>query len=364
MAEIISVSTSHFLGLFKLSVLWKNRASIADALNALHTGVFLPNSRRSGLSEKILIKNCITKVYMLIAFHSATLVATVFNIIGSSLVTKFKFDDYELWKMPWIPFRLFPITTTIVYYTIYVYQTVTLILFACIIITTDLMVVAVLVHITTQFHILASVMRTLVENNSVNYISEQYDLYLRKKLKYAAYYHQELIKLTDRFEELFNMLVLAIFMGNCIVLCFGMYLMSSGELELNQLISEFTYLITVVMQIFLYCYYGNMITEASDAISFACYETDFVGTDLRFQKGLLLIMMRSQRPIVLTAGKFAQISLAAFVAENRDEEPTKKKPKSKILRIGTWNIRSINNKEEELEEEFSKAKEEQKRRRT
>lgn len=41
--------------------------------------------------------------------------------------------------------------------------------------------------------------------------------------------------------------------------------------------------------------------------------------------------------------------------ENKKYKEDKKKP-GKILKIGTWNIRSLNGKEHELIEEFEKAK--------
>lgn len=64
----------------------------------------------------------------------------------------------------------------------------------------------------------------------------------------------------------------------------------------------------------MYCYYGNEITLASVSISDACYDANFVGTNLSYQKDLLIIMQRSQKPVNHTIGKFANLTLTAFVS--------------------------------------------------
>lgn len=72
--------------------------------------------------------------------------------------------------------------------------------------------------------------------------------------------------------------------------------------------------IALSVQVLNFCYWGNEVTLNSLAVADACNEVDYVGTDLRFQKGLALIIQRSQRPVELTAGKFAVLSLNTFVS--------------------------------------------------
>lgn len=74
------------------------------------------------------------------------------------------------------------------------------------------------------------------------------------------------------------------------------------------------YIAAVMVQVCLYCYWGNEITLQSQAISLACYEASFPGTDLRFQQDLKFIMQGSHRPIILTAGKLTNLSLDTYMA--------------------------------------------------
>lgn len=52
----------------------------------------------------------------------------------------------------------------------------------------------------------------------------------------------------------------------------------------------------------------------SQKIMQACYDSDWLDYDKSMKKTLLLIMERAKRPVALTAGKFATLSLTSFVA--------------------------------------------------
>lgn len=70
-------------------------------------------------------------------------------------------------------------------------------------------------------------------------------------------------------------------------------------------------------QLLLLSYWGHRVLEESQAVADVCYQIDFVGSDTRFQKGLQLMIERSQRPIYFTAGKFSQVTLSNFVSVRR-----------------------------------------------
>lgn len=69
----------------------------------------------------------------------------------------------------------------------------------------------------------------------------------------------------------------------------------------------------IICEISLICYWGNEISLESQNVIHACYDVNFFGSDVRFQKALFLIMERSKRPITLTAGKFSPLTLGTFL---------------------------------------------------
>ncbi|KAK5638613.1 hypothetical protein RI129_012908 [Pyrocoelia pectoralis] len=66
-------------------------------------------------------------------------------------------------------------------------------------------------------------------------------------------------------------------------------------------------------EIILISYWGNEVTLESQNVLKACYDMEFYGADVRFQKGLILMMERSKRPITFTAGKFSALTLGTFI---------------------------------------------------
>lgn len=53
-------------------------------------------------------------------------------------------------------------------------------------------------------------------------------------------------------------------------------------------------------------------TFKSTTIQDSCYLSDWINFDTKVRKTLFIIMERSKRPVYLTAGKFANLSLDSF----------------------------------------------------
>lgn len=66
------------------------------------------------------------------------------------------------------------------------------------------------------------------------------------------------------------------------------------------------------LQVGLFSYWGEQVIQESQKVGLAAYESNFPGTDLRFQKAVALIIRRSQTPTVITAGKFTDIGMPTF----------------------------------------------------
>lgn len=69
----------------------------------------------------------------------------------------------------------------------------------------------------------------------------------------------------------------------------------------------------MLYQLYRYCVCGNEVLLHSLAISQTVFETDWIIADDSIQKSFLLMMVRAQRPIELTAAKFVILSLETFM---------------------------------------------------
>lgn len=70
----------------------------------------------------------------------------------------------------------------------------------------------------------------------------------------------------------------------------------------------------MLFQLLTYCGNGNEVILHSGSVSDAVFECNWIVLDDSSKNEFLLIMMRSQRPIKLTAAKFAFLSLETYMA--------------------------------------------------
>lgn len=61
------------------------------------------------------------------------------------------------------------------------------------------------------------------------------------------------------------------------------------------------------------CYWGNVVITESADLAVACYDVDFIGSDVRFQRSLQMMIQMCQREMCFTSGKLAPLSLQTFV---------------------------------------------------
>lgn len=66
-------------------------------------------------------------------------------------------------------------------------------------------------------------------------------------------------------------------------------------------------------QVYLYCWAATNVTEQAEAVSAAAYSCSWVDASERFKRSLRIIISRSQKPLVLTAGHLYPINREAFL---------------------------------------------------
>nr|CAD7448550.1 unnamed protein product [Timema bartmani] len=77
------------------------------------------------------------------------------------------------------------------------------------------------------------------------------------------------------------------------------------------------YFITALFEIFLYCWYGDLLLSKSTGIQEAAYNSAWPEGSRRFKQSIGLIIVRAQRTACVTVGKFRVVSLETFVSNNK-----------------------------------------------
>ncbi|KAM3956747.1 odorant receptor 94b [Aphomia sociella] len=97
------------------------------------------------------------------------------------------------------------------------------------------------------------------------------------------------------------------------ILCMAAYKLVSLNVLSIEFASMTLFLTCILFELLLYCYFGNEVQVESDRMVESMYATQWLGTPVRFQRSLLIMMERAKRPLRPVAGRIVPLSLDTFV---------------------------------------------------
>ncbi|KAF2880206.1 hypothetical protein ILUMI_25965, partial [Ignelater luminosus] len=241
-----------------------------------------------------------------------------------SLIKRIINSNYR--EFPYGPFPTLNTTNSFNYEICWLYQVVSFTAFGWTCATVDLLICSVLMNICYQFKVLQNFLKQMVEVSHKPMVekqglpnSEKVEIdtsivlckYLEKTLKTAVSYHVAILDIASEIETTFSELLLMAFLVTLAILCISVYQMAIAT-TLTGVVRHLFEGSTAVLQVAIYCYWGEQVTRESQNVGFSAYNANFTGSDLKFQKALVLIIRRSQTPTVITAGGFTDIGLPTF----------------------------------------------------
>ncbi|XP_072375698.1 odorant receptor 13a-like, partial [Diabrotica undecimpunctata] len=164
-----------------------------------------------------------------------------------------------------------------------------------------------LIHINAQLQYLQSNILHMFDDTH-NYLN-----IWESRVRFCTKYHIEIIRYTREVFGHFDLLLIvhvsltSVIMG---VLCFQMVF----EENISDKLRYFLHLGGWVAMLFLTCYYGQLILTQSELIGNAVYNSKWYNCPSSLQKSVLLMILRSQRPLKLTAASISTLSLQTFLS--------------------------------------------------
>ncbi|XP_076279861.1 odorant receptor 4-like [Lasioglossum baleicum] len=137
----------------------------------------------------------------------------------------------------------------------------------------------------------------------------------KKHFRFVAVRHQELILFSERIEQLFTFISLAQLISNTIVSCCLGYLVIIGVQEgsdLPELLKFGVCYVAICIEIFICCFAGEYLNVKNNMIVEAAYEISWYNMQPSMSRQVILLLLRSQKGIQLTFGKFSALSLDTF----------------------------------------------------
>ncbi|XP_012060575.1 PREDICTED: odorant receptor Or2-like [Atta cephalotes] len=117
----------------------------------------------------------------------------------------------------------------------------------------------------------------------------------------------------ERINAVFTLMISVQFTISSTVLCLSIYKMLTKNLLSLEFAWSSSYLGCMLMQIYLYCWFGNEVTLKSTEIGNVIYEMEWPMLPVDLMKILLLIITRSKRPIKITSGYMITLSNDSFM---------------------------------------------------
>ncbi|EDW03137.1 odorant receptor 67a-like [Drosophila grimshawi] len=129
-----------------------------------------------------------------------------------------------------------------------------------------------------------------------------------KLLQNLISYHNKLLGLSDVINKVFGFPLLLNVLASSLIVCFVGFQMTLG-LSTEQVCKLAVMLVAQILEIYLICYFSDMLIIASGSLAASVYQMNWIEADTRYKKMLILIALRAQRPVCLKATVFLDVSM-------------------------------------------------------
>ncbi|KAH1007445.1 hypothetical protein HUJ04_004675 [Dendroctonus ponderosae] len=152
----------------------------------------------------------------------------------------------------------------------------------------DLIALTLMCIVKGQICVLNDKIRSLEEINA----SKGHGAQRVKYVSGCVLHHTKIIELVALIENVYSQIVLIEYLTSMVVICNIGFQLVIVELASFAFLLMLTFLVTMLCQLGMYCWFGNEIMLHSAAIRDACYESDWIHSCPQVRKMLLMIMER------------------------------------------------------------------------
>nr|UEN71255.1 olfactory receptor 72 [Gregopimpla kuwanae] len=168
---------------------------------------------------------------------------------------------------------------------------------------------AIVLHVSAQLENLYNRMENMAKGDD----AENFEIEFRTNMDE----HERLIRFSGMIESTFSLMLLGVIAGFTMMFCMQGYEiieMLSDDIErpIIQIAVNIFYVIYATYLMFGFSAVGQTLVTQSEKIQYATYNCEWYNRSAQEAAQLIPVLVRSQRPLVITAGKFVSLNLAAF----------------------------------------------------
>uniref|UniRef100_A0A6P7FWH3 Odorant receptor n=2 Tax=Diabrotica virgifera virgifera TaxID=50390 RepID=A0A6P7FWH3_DIAVI len=136
---------------------------------------------------------------------------------------------------------------------------------------------------------------------------------LHQELGHVIEHVKLLFEVRDDVESLFTFVTLIQTLCSLFIFASCMFVASIVPMTSPDFFAQMEFFLCVLVQLAVMCWSGNEITTAGYDFGQALYNSDWFSCSKRFKSSMVLTMIRMQRPIVLSIGKFTPLTITTLV---------------------------------------------------
>ncbi|XP_046472631.1 odorant receptor 10-like isoform X1 [Neodiprion pinetum] len=331
-------SLMHFTVCLKIGLFFAKITELKRICDRLRTSVFLPNQERSpGEPEVVAIAVKMSVGYLLV-YYSMTVVI----LANCFIAPLYREKPLETLNANPADSKPEPPQNPLPYYTYvfcnalkspcyeiaYIYQTLSTLICSLVLIHCDNLYLFIVMFCTSQLRILNASLETVIRRAARNCPKQRWKEYAglrtkrndvvdRESFRLGANcvkHHHAILEVLDELEGIYNLVILIQFLSHLVQLCFQMFIVSEISLLSFDGLSMLAFVVAMVIEVYVYCQCGNEIEIESSKISQSAYNAQWTSSSEPVKRMLLIIMLRAQRPVEFTVGKFVKLSLRTLVS--------------------------------------------------
>ncbi|RZC34402.1 7tm 6 domain containing protein, partial [Asbolus verrucosus] len=305
---------AEMLIVLKACCLIKNMRILKQLMTTLDSNLFQPKSTR----QRLLVESSLNFwKRMNKTFWSMGTCTVIFWGIFPILDNTFK--NYRLPFFAWYPYDT---KTSPLYEITYIYQVISTSFAAYVNINTDTLIAALNMYTGTQIDLLCDNLRNL------HYPDE----YFNKKLIICVRHHQAILIFANDSNRFFNWIIFLQFFVSAISIGITMFQITVVKLHIilqtmffcfngffqvasysNEFYSFMIYFSAAIVEIFIYCWFGNEVEIKSRKISYALFESDWTTMSPKTKTTMMFFLLRCHKPLKISAFNLFYLSLDTFV---------------------------------------------------
>ncbi|XP_076761399.1 odorant receptor 94b-like [Xylocopa sonorina] len=272
--------------------------SCSKLVNVLHKREAIINLMNSFLEEPCATTNNEEAQIQLKrnAVRYTLLIETAVSItVLNSLRTNFQYG--RLTYRGWIPYNY---TSEITFPLTFTFQLLPVVMQSLVQGATDSLFFGVLAQICCQFEILLFRLNDVTTNS-------------QGTLRRFVRHHNCIYQLAGMTNKALYLNIFSQLFGSSLLLCLSLIQLIKLDILSTEFLATVTYMAIMIMQSFLYCWYGNEVKMKSIDLADMIFQVDWTGLNDSAKKILLITMNRTRSPIEFEAAHIITVNIDLFV---------------------------------------------------